>query len=392
MTAGALSRSLGDASASVALVGPHGGGKSLYRAFRYRRHRNLPLYLQHALGVRSSGLGHRAPERFESRLGWCDGSEAASDLYEEFADFLEKRTSTPAIYRHVLAFPSVAGAPVHRLRYMLDFPGECLRRPDLPPSAAEVLDLLAGCRVVLFMIPFWILVPRRHREIPTALELEMARALRPEATDTDVAEQRTLRDRALYESAAAWLDLTEQLLARGRSAPTVIVALTMLGDDFVEEIRKESREGVPVVEELRGLWRGIRTPAANGAPVWDVEAWRGADVQHQVARALARRVLPPWNAGAIRQILYRVDASARAFLAESRLEGDRAVGVYDPAPALAEKLLGLSAASSRTRYVGINVVSERRMLVRGDSQYLLEEPRGTLLPELYFSASLDLLR
>jgi hypothetical protein len=388
-------RAIVSGGGSVALIGPHGGGKSLYRAFRYRRYRQLPLFLQHALGVQSSGLGRSTPERWDPRWGWREGPETASERHEEYADYLRRRASTPAIYRHALSFPSlgrvggVARGHERGLRFMLDFPGECLRRRELPLDTTGVLELVSACRVILFMIPFWILLPRAHRQMPTDLEVEMARALDPSASYADIETRRLLRDRALYESAAAWLDLAEEMLGRARAKQTVIVALSMLGDDFIEEVRKESRDGVPVVRELRALWRLIRTPAANGAAVWDADGWRGAELHHQLGRSLAKRLLPPWNAGAVRHLLYRVDAAARAFLDESRREGERTVGVYDPAPPLADKLLGLAALSHRTRYLGINVVSERRMLLRGDTEYLLEEPRGTILPELYFAAHLD---
>ncbi len=381
----------------VALVGPKGGGKTMYRTFLGNGLEHLPAYVSNTLRVRESGWasGEARVLRYGDQAGWAwhpDVAERA--MTRDGRTWLPQVGGTNWLTLHDLPLPDLGGAPSGQQSHLLDFPGEHWRGLDRLRGAyatqeAEDRALLAECRLIQLMLPWWVLLPRTHRHLPPAHLLSLGSQLGLD--DTTVRDQRRAREDVLLDSAQAWLLRLREIVrptdkARG---PALLVTLSMLGADWPLELKDPDdpalAQAVAALRRIRGL---ITHPLAMGQRLRDLPPSDAGLVGRLTG--VSRHLDPLLDATTLRNLLSRLHRACQAYLtACQRLWSPGHAG--QPVARALDELLD-TAGRGQVRYVAMNLVHERSMLLpdRGDGDgYLPLEPAGALLPSITLCGSLD---
>lgn len=372
----------------VALLGPKGGGKTMFRHFLATEKASFPVYLQTALGVRDLGFGRKA-----RRIAW----KPSEKTWHEREDFLPPaETRKMSIY-----LPKVSGTTdltVHRLPLptlrkgvhaeLLDFPGEYWSRdeslddPTAPQRDACVLRALDHCKIVVIIMPYWLLVPWSLRVVPPPHILDVAR----KAKIAKIAEENEIdiQVAVMMSSLNDWLERMRTMLDRSRRhRPMVLVSFSMLSSSWGDEIVNDDE-----TRHLRGLLGEMRGLALASGQVrsWRIPSWMSFFAQPVVHVEAASR---------LRQVMARLDAKCRDFVTEAlELELQHASGTSGPARRIYDMLV--DRPNTHVRFTAMNVVSERAWLLpnpgsRSRRQYFRMKQAGAMLPLVYLAANLDRL-
>lgn len=373
----------------VALLGPKGGGKTMYRHFLFTDESVFPNFLQTALGVRD--LGFRRPAK---RISW----NAEAKLWEEKNEILTKAEGRHGDYY----LPKVSGTTdvtVHRLPMpslgdeghaeLLDFPGEYwVRDPhEDPDEGVEARDrcverALQNCKIVLVILPYWLLVPRRFRMIPANHISEVAQRGRIGGiADPDSIDR---REEVMMTSLNAWLRRMRRMLnAPRKSRPLILVTFSMLSTSWGDEIK--TADDCKAIRELLVEMRGLAV-ASNLVRSARIPAWTTSFAQPLVHVEAASR---------LRQVMARLDTRCRDFVTRA-LELEQRVGAgRQPARKIYDMLV--DRPNTDVRFSAMNVVTERAWLLPkpgsnpGLQQYIRMEHAGAMLPLVYLAANLDRL-
>lgn len=403
----------------VALTGPKGSGKTIYRQYLAHGMDGLPPFLTETMGVRSPGWAERAARRVEYRAflkdgkvdhkGWAEVPEALPrPLNIDGMDYLGKVAGTDWLTVHALPLPDLRGRArrdFHKAA-VLDFPGEHWGMVTDPTrdgyyEACEKEDvtLLGRCRMLLFLVPFWLVLPRALRRVPTQVDVLTHNHLTKLSAGDGTPEQHAgricrERDQALFRSARDWIPRLEEALS-GKEKPRLVVVFTQLGAEWRGHLQDPDGPIGRSLGRVRGL---ISHPLANNRPArfqglvprpgWLPEwvPWRDTLRQAEVAR---------WYAAAgFRRLLDDLHEELKDMVRQVR-EVPRAQGTEQQ---LLQKLDSLleEAGPGRVRYMAMNVVSDRYIALHDQqpvvhAPYLALEAAGAMLPSAYLCGSLDLL-
>ncbi len=395
----------------VSLIGPKGCGKTIYRTYLHEKARvELPDFVRAALGIRQADL----PEEGEVYSGeggvWHWQTERTLGLRQAEGEFLPAIPATQALTRHKLTLPVLDdGSPLEG-GLVYDFPGGFF---EVPGSERLILDALRQSRMVVMMLPYWVLIPKALRRTPSPLAQARDRA---DGKDpVTVAKEHAQREGSLLAGALRWLELLRTARGHKEARPaTVLVMLTMLHQEWGHELSASHPRGGEVAAQVRAL-RGLITQsllndehdrgiASRKLPLFSPEFWLSL---HGMGRAMRlRRALEELHAQVTRYTL-AMEALCRAL---GRTEGDT-LRVVSALRALENSSLALPYAF---RYGAMNVVSERlsgrmplataageeaALTVGGPSvapaeptgfrRYFKMEPAAAMLPSLYLCGSLD---
>ncbi|GEM_PF-2637224 len=381
----------------VALVGPKGGGKTMYRNFLANGLEQLPAYLCNTLRVRESGWasGEARILRYSDLNGWgWTPDVAAAAVTVQGRTWLPQVGGTNWMTCHDLPLPDLVGAPTQRETHLLDFPGEYWKgletqRGSYAAQEAEDRGLLRECRLIQIMLPYWMLLPRVHRRLPPPHLLALGRQLG--LSDDDIVRQRVLREDVLLDSAQAWLQRLRDVVrpTRAERGPTLLVTLSMLGADWQQELidplPDTARPAAAALAQVRGL---ITHPLALGLRLRDLPAADPGLVGRLTG--ISRTLDPLLDATTLRNLLQRLHRACQGYLeACQRLWRPGHAG--QPVVRALDELLE-TAGRGQVRYLAMNLVHEHSVLAPrkgGGMSYLPLAPAGALLPSVYLCGSLD---
>ncbi len=363
----------------IALVGPKGSGKTLYRLYLSRADMAVPTRLARALRCDYLPWNRDLkPFELQAVRGEQRQIRVARDIDEWRIEhhpwrgsawrFFPKIKATTNTIIHSVPLPRENGLAGDDAIWVMDFAGEHWLRHrrdssdwDWQRTYDHDRHLLRECKVVLLMVPFWLLIPAGARAWPAFLPNEER-------------EGSAHRVKWLLDTFEEWYKIIAELL-QGRSV-NLVIALTMFGRDwhawFDSKLDKRYNDLKESFAEVRAL---LRDPVLNGRlePGWfrsqlDIYRFRALTARiHVACRDLVRTSLA-------------VDSDS--------LES---TGIGIRLHEMAE-----SAGAARARYIAMNLVSERDRLVRsfsGGQEYKLrEELAGVYLPNVYLSSFLDELR
>lgn len=363
----------------IALVGPKGSGKTLYRLYLSRADMAVPTRLARAL--RCDYLPwNRDLKPFEMQAvrGGERQIKVAGDVDEWHIEhhpwrgsawrFFPKIKATTNTIIHSVPLPRENGLAGDEAIWAMDFAGEHWLRHrrdsadfDWDRTYDHDRHLLRQCRVVLLMVPFWLLIPATARAWPAFLPGEER-------------EHSAHRVKWLLDTFQEWYKIITELLQERNV--NLIIALTMFGRDWQAWFRPNLDKKY---EDLKGSFAEVRMlikdPVLNGRLE---PGWFRSQIDIYRFRALTSRIHT-----ACRDLV-RASLSVDADSLES-------TGIGIRLHEMAE-----SAGPARVRYIAMNLVSERDRLVRsfsGGREYKLrEELAGVYLPNVYLSSFLDELR
>ncbi len=381
----------------VALVGPKGGGKTMYRNFLANGLEQLPAYLCNTLRVRESGWasGEARVLRFIDPDGWGWHPDVAQEAVTVGGrTWLPQVGGTNWMTCHDLPLPDLVGAPSVPETHLVDFPGEYWKGMQALRGAYDGLEaedraLLGSCKVILLMLPFWMLLPREVRRIPPPQLLAIGQHLGLDATT--LLTQRQVREDVLLDSAQAWLQRLREVIAPARTGhgPTLLVTFTMLGADWRLELQDPLPDSAGAAVEALGRVRQLIThPLAMGQRLRDLPEEELGLLG--TLTGWSRHASQVLDATTLRNLLGRLHGACRDYLtACQRLWRPGQAG--QPVARALDELLE-TAGRRRVRYLAMNLVHERALLAprAGDGlTYLPLEPAGALLPSVYLCGSLD---
>jgi len=332
--------------------------------------------------------------------GWNWTSEPASEpRIIDGNHHLVRAQGTEHLTRHELRMPGLDDTPSLARAHVLDFPGEHWTQDvvgEYEGRTLEDLRLIASCRMVMLMLPFWLLIPREMREAPPAHGFILGR--RRNLSEAEIRRDRDKREETLTLSWTSWLDRLSSILApdakdaRGIAAgkkPNLLVVFTMLGSDWAAELRPEHREKGELAAQLKKIRGWMEQPLVQGCPSQsriDSAKWFG------LARPFVERAIGFRDVAPLRTIMDRLHGDL-----------DRFVGItenLDTASRSTQRLTGRlrsicdGVGRHRARFAAINIVSERHFAIdeqSGEPMFRFE-PSGANLPSIYLCASLDELR
>ncbi len=366
-------------SPRIALVGPKGSGKTLYRLYLSRADMAVPTRLARAL--RCDYLPwNRDLLPFELQAVRSGEREikVARDIDEWRIEhhpwrgsawrFFPKIKATTNTIIHSVPLPRENGAASEDAIWVMDFAGEHWHRHRRVSSDWDWVQtydhdrhLLRQCRVVLLMVPFWLLIPSAVRTWPGFLPSEER-------------QESAHRVKWLLDTFEEWYKVIAELLQE--RDVNLIIALTMFGRDwrhwFRDSLDPKYRDLQECFAEVRAL---LKDPVLNG------------------------RLEPGWLRSQLdiyrfRALTARIHAACRDLVRTSLSVDDDSLESTGLGIRLHE--MAESAGPARVRYLAMNLVSERDRLVRGlggGHEYKLrEELAGVFLPNVYLSSFLDELR
>jgi hypothetical protein len=238
---------------------------------------------------------------------------------------------------------------------MIDYPGEYFAMARDAETRMEDLGYLEQCEVVVFMVPFWLLIPHTHRaDCPWYLP------------PPEIAEMGKRRSE-LMDSFDRWQQL---LLHRPRR---LLIGLTMLSADWHAWISTDCPEAF--AHRIARIRKVITHPVLD--PRWSPPS----------TLPLLDSVLGLYRASQARMLLHRLHRLCEEFVSEEIPQDDQAV--YGLRSRLRE--LAANMGPENVRWFAFNIVSERhRLHVPGGNEppKLREEPAGISIPCLYLSSLL----
>ena len=362
----------------IALVGPKGSGKTLYRLYLSRADMAVPTRLARALRCDYLPWNRDLrPFELQAVRGGRRQIKVARDIDEWHIEhhpwrgsawrFFPKIKATTNTIIHSVPLPRENGEAGDDAIWVMDFAGEhwLRHRRDSDWDWSGTYDhdrhLLRQCRVVLLMVPFWLLIPAAARTWPDFLPKEER-------------EGSAHRVKWLLDTFEEWYKIIAELLQQ--RDVNLVIALTMFGRDWEGWFKPRLD---PAYEDLKECFAEVRAllkdPVLNGRLE---PGWIRSQIDIYRFRALTARI------HATCRDLVRTSLSVDEDSLESTGIGIR----------LHEMAEG--AGPARVRYLAMNLVSERDRLVRsfgGGHEYKLrEELAGVYLPNVYLSSFLDELR
>ncbi len=373
----------------IALVGPKGGGKTTYRMF-LAEGELLPAPIRRALGVRFRGsLRAGTTIEYSQEKGWHRGRETLPSPHPDAWAHLPRVPGTNWLTAHPMPMPGAAD-PEALGGHLLDFPGEFVTTPqsaDLEPVFDAVvrdgMDAIARCRLVVLLVPFWLLLSRAHRQHPPAhmvaigAQLGLSRAA--------VAAQRAGQWQSLEKTGRGWLNRLEtELVGRPpKQRPLILVVLNQFGADWRFELSRQLGADDPLG---CGLAR-VRSLLESGPPPARGPLLTGLG-EANLLRRLRTELNMVRDASRLRSLLYDLDAEISEVVDLSAGHGS----------ALGKALYSLRLSGLETRYTAMNLVSERSLLRPrnpGEGQppvHLALELAGEHNPMTYMCGCVDDLR
>jgi hypothetical protein len=395
----------------VSLIGPKGCGKTIYRTYLHAKARTeLPDYVRAMLGVTQADLPAKGEMRTSQGGVWTWTHEGDLGQREAAGEYLPVIRPTKHVTRHRLALPLVHGEPVEAgLAY--DFPGAYWETEEHKPF---IIEALRASRLIVMMLPYWILVPHALRQRPSLLA--RARWQRDGLDAVAIQREQDEREEALRTGTLKWLELVQ--IARdgtpGRAA-TLLVVFTMLHREWLHDLGSGSAAASSVAERVRAMRRLITQPVLN-CPHQARRGRRRTNLLVSLAAELQLALRGLSEAAALRRALEELHDACDDYV--EALEGP----ARDLGPEEEETLRLIEAlrrVESRSlphafRYAAMNVVSERYARRRalspreqrdaqtfgfgsaaeGDAvpayqRYLRIESAAAMLPSLYLCGSLD---
>jgi hypothetical protein len=404
----------------VAIIGPKGSGKSIYRQFlASAQHASIPHYLCNVLRVRNPSWGHgvawvRDPKKNRgvaepAEWEWDEDLVVTTAIGTQRRSFLRKLGGTNKLTIHPLRFPSLH-ASADAEADLLDFPGEHLQ-PLSDPAQLEGLGLtrdeyqrfvdhdvalIRQCRVVLLTLPYWLVLPHEWRGEDTPLDRAMAARRAGEgASAARVAEElavirrgRQVREDDLFRSAADWLGLLQSIVD-SPAKPTLVVVFTMLDSTWEDELRPPDG-GLRGLEEARERLRRVRTLITSRAANGEANRFR-AKASVSLVQPFARAWHDLQRASEMKELLEELHDTLDHYVQDARSNWSRGALGHQALGRLGDALD--SAGAHRVRYMAMNVVSEHSRLaqpgVKLDDFPLELRQAGALLPMVYLCGSLE---
>jgi hypothetical protein len=410
-----------DLQGTVAITGPKGGGKSIYRTYLYAQAgTELPVFMQQTLGVTQADWPGQG---FELRLGadgWKWQAEEHVERRASIGAYLPELRPTEHLTRHQLSLPRVGDGAPESHGFVLDFPGNFWTRPewDSQDAAEYVTRNLRPCRMILFMLPFWILLPRSWRHSPSPLE--RARRSKQGFTQEQIDQERMSREADLVSGTREWLRRLAPVRTGEGRRPTIVVCMTMIHREWRHELASPVESGdsarARILHRLARIRRMINDPLArDGRPAQiPTASWQA------LLPSVASGVGNLWSAVRMRRLLAVLNDEVRGYVGDVRAAVSDAEGQVGAAAgdaedeSLREMLEGLCALEDpgqphKTRWIGMNVVGERSFALRRpeavstgallsaddsnvgmvDQLYLPREVAGAMLPTVYLCSCLD---
>ncbi len=397
----------------IAIVGPKGSGKTIYRLFLRSEPQAVPPFVSSAMRVRQIGWGEELGEALIRKTmdsPWSLGPEPIMKGLSPDGnrDYLPRVDPTGGFTVHRLPVPdeersattSKQASDRSKGGHLLDFPGEFfgeqyapLRgKRDDPFLDRPFLKLLGRCDSIVLMIPFWLLLPDHLRADPPA-HLEALGQHLHKSPDR-VREDRESHRHGLQLTLGQWLAKLDPLFVKG-TGPQLLVVFTMLGKDWHREFadrvctgdawdRKRRKEGLANLlnEDERSLAKSLarargrlETPLARRKVSSKYTGWVGA---------LVSSVEEQWQTATLRSLL---DS-----LHQDLMEYVEAVGACsednEPGERIARFLeeLRKRIGDQRMRYTAMNVIAESHAkTARGiDRLKWGVEDTGVYFPSVYF--------
>jgi hypothetical protein len=369
----------------VALVGPKGSGKTVYREWLAASGKP-PTWLQETLRTnpiewRDSKIILPSPK---GGWGWRSESLQPPVDSDDSFQYLYVADGSNFIARFTFEVPRIGRSkPVH----LLDFPGEwwSIAEGDerwYPRHERDSLELLKQCRMIVLFAPFWMLIPNKLR--PDTSPIDQVLQTKNDPLSAGRGASRKNRQRALVSSGIAWIRRLTNLIQVEKANFRLVVVLSMLGSDWPLEVRTDDPSAEPIVERLQRI-RGLLSH-------------RVAEFRPPMHQGPLQRWLPELarvsQAAAAKALLKDLDEEVREYLSicsELWTPGQSGYQFAIEFAALRD-LLG----PSKIHHIGMNVVSERFRIVEQAgaryNEYLRQEPSGAMLPLAYLLASVDELR
>ena len=416
-----LKLSLGAVPPRVCVIGPKGGGKTIYRLYLANQLGTFPSYLARMFGTEASPWGDRPGEELTFPVAgdafrWEE--EATLRYHTDRHDhYLPAVRGTNWITRHRIDLPFLQGDS-----FLLDFPGEFALRPylrrerELKPyeddlrTAAE--GVIGASDVIVFILPFWTLFPAADRLAPPphlaemTLQLlggEAARRADPAAAlelERQMEHERIEREDGVMTTAASWLSSLNRIASHSEHKPMLLVVFSMLGSDWCLELKPDLKgASLQVAQRLAKVRNHLTHELTHGARGHGLEDWITDNLGGAAPLAgLGRALDASRDAAHLASLMTNIERELRMALRASR----RAWSNQGAAGSLVVSRLGdlLDGWRGDIRYTAMNIITERAALfwpkgskgnleVLEKTPYYRTEPAGPLLPSVYLAGALE---